>query len=119
MIKISGKLQNTIPRLTSSFCFVLSLYHAQTGVALAKYYAAEKMALIDQSREAAKDALKQKICELIKASDAGLSVRQMQRRLRTYSATLIRNALKDIPEATPHQNHPAEGGWSQVTSFVS
>ena len=91
--------------------------HAQTGVALAKYYAAEKMALIDQSREAARDALKQRLCELIKASDAGLSVRQMQRQLRTYSATSIRNALKDIPEATPHQNHPAEGGWPQVTYF--
>ena len=91
--------------------------HAEVGVALAKYYAGEKLGLLNQSRELAKNELRQRLSTLLKESPAGLSARDMQRKFRTYSAKVIENALEGIPEIKSVSSEQPGGGWARVLYF--
>lgn len=92
---------------------------AEVGVDLAKYYAGEKLALLDQSRELAKSELRQKLSKLLKESPAGLTRRDLQRKLHHPSAKVIENALKSIPEVQERSSEQPGGGWAKVRYFLA
>lgn len=90
---------------------------AEVGVDLAKYYAGEKLALLDQSRDLAKNELRQKLSNLLKESPAGLTRRDLQRKLHHPSAKVIENALGSIPEVKSKSFEKPGGGWAVVRYF--
>lgn len=91
--------------------------HANVGIALAKYYEGEKLGLLKQSRDLAENELRQRLSTLLKESPAGLSVRDLQRKLRSYSAKVIENALKGIPEVNSVSSEQPGGGWVKIRYF--
>jgi hypothetical protein len=90
---------------------------AEVGVALAKYYAGEKLVLLDQSRELEKSELRQKLSNLLKESSAGLTRREIQRKLHHPSAKAIENALEMIPEVKSVSYEQPGGGWVTTRYF--